>query len=169
MQCDESNDTKGDLKMAMDVRGKNPADPKGVCFRNNIWWWHPLAQYCCEIAPDVTAHCQHWHSNDYDGLNATDSCTLAEALQRELDCGRTAAYAEIRDAELKALPDEPCDVCGGTGKRLAPPDFGAGDEPCRQCNETGRIRPLATGFFFSPTNVEEFVEFLRHCGGFVIA
>jgi hypothetical protein len=29
--------------MGMDVYGKEPKSDKGEYFRNNVWWWRPLA------------------------------------------------------------------------------------------------------------------------------
>jgi hypothetical protein len=154
--------------MGMDVFGKAPDDPKGAYFRNNIWWWHPLAAYCVETAPDLTASCQSWHSNEGDGLDADTSRQLAAALRQRIADGQTAAYAAIREAEHHALPDEPCDICGGTGSRLAPPEVRRGNYPCLGCNGKGRIRPRKTQYPFSVENVEEFATFLEHCNGFAI-
>lgn len=59
--------------MGMDVYGNHPTGKTGEYFRNNVWWWRPLAVYCCQVAPDITAHCEHWQSNDSDGLNTGDA------------------------------------------------------------------------------------------------
>jgi len=55
--------------MGMDVYGNAPTQKEGEYFRNNIWWWHPLADYIELVAPDEAAACEHWHSNDGDGLD----------------------------------------------------------------------------------------------------
>ena len=55
--------------MGMDVYGRNPTTKQGEYFRNNVWWWHPLADYCTSVAPDITAQCNSWHHNDGDGLD----------------------------------------------------------------------------------------------------
>ena len=55
--------------MGMDVYGKQPTADEGKYFRNNAWWWRPLADYCVEVAPAITAACTHWQSNDADGLH----------------------------------------------------------------------------------------------------
>src|SRR6516225_3248133 len=56
---------KGDHVMGFDIIGRNGND-----FRNNGYWWGPLADYCREVAPDITKHCKYWYSNDWDGLSA---------------------------------------------------------------------------------------------------
>ena len=81
--------------MGFDIYGADPGTEEGKYFRNNVWWWRPLADYCLEVAPDVTVACAHWHSNDGDGLNAEGALALADALQIELDAGRTETYARL--------------------------------------------------------------------------
>ena len=39
--------------MGMDVYGKKPKGEKGDYFRNNVWWWRPLWQYCASSAPEL--------------------------------------------------------------------------------------------------------------------
>jgi hypothetical protein len=77
----------------MDVYGSEPADECGEYFRNNVWWWHPLAAYVTETAPDISCRCEDWHSNDGDGLDRDDALALADLLQAEIDSGRTASFA----------------------------------------------------------------------------
>jgi hypothetical protein len=159
--------------MGMDVCGKQPTTEHGEYFCNNVWWWRPLAEYMFEIAPEIAANCRHWHSNDGDGLNGHDSLRLAELLQKEIDSGRTAAYAKCRESELEMAPDERCFLCEGTGTRKPVPECGAGDPtkggiPCNGCAGHGYTRAWATKYHFSVENVREFVTFLRGCGGFEI-
>ena len=97
--------------MGMDVFGKNPQSKAGEYFRNNVWWWYPLADYVHEVAPEIAAQCELWYMNDGDGLNEEDALALADALQAELDSRRCEAYAKTRQAKLEAMPDEPCPVC----------------------------------------------------------
>ena len=174
--------------MGMDIHGKAPSSNQGEYFRNNVWWWRPLADYCCAIAPDVTAACRYWQSNDGDGLNAEASLELARLLRAEKTAGRTAAYATTRDMEHAMLPDKVCSLCTGSGvrndavgvdmsqptRRIEAPEFQPGHPRfgsvgwCNGCNGTGRLRPDETYYPFSVENVEEFVMFLEACGGFEI-
>jgi hypothetical protein len=39
--------------MGMDVYGKDAVSEKGEYFRNNVWYWRPLWNYCIEVAPDL--------------------------------------------------------------------------------------------------------------------
>jgi hypothetical protein len=122
--------------MGVDVHGRS-----GKCFDTNWAWWHQLAAYCKEIAPDIVSRCKHWHTNDGDGLNGADSVALADALQNEIDSGRCAKYAAFIPRHSVGVPYLE--------------------------NNTWRVgkwseRP------FSVTNVQEFADFLRSCGGFAI-
>lgn len=67
--------------MGMDVHGKNPRSKQVEYFRNNVWWWHPLADFCVKVAPEVCSACECWHSNDGDGLDNDGAIALSLSLQ----------------------------------------------------------------------------------------
>jgi hypothetical protein len=159
--------------MGMDVFGKQPRSERGAKFRNNVWWWHPLAKYACKVAPEITSACEYWQSNDGDGLDDGGAIALADALQAEIDSGRADAYAQRYTSEQEMRPNEPCNICEATGIRLPTPVAGAGDLAhggikCNGCNGSGYVRPSDSEYPFSVENVVEFVAFLRDCGGFEI-
>jgi hypothetical protein len=114
------------MNMGMDVKGRNPTSEAGSYFRRNIYGWEELAEYVCEVAPDTASKCPGWYYNDGQGLGAEDSSKLADALQGEIDSGRTA----LRMSVGGIMPEE-------------------------------EVR-------MSVENVQEFVCFLRDCGGFKI-
>jgi hypothetical protein len=101
----------------MDVYGKEPTAEVGKYFRRNAWGWRPLATLCTTLCPKETQGCIHWQSNDGDGLDATGAKALAAALQDKINQGAVKAYIEIRNAELSAMPHEPCRFCEGSGIR----------------------------------------------------
>src|ERR1035441_4207245 len=101
---------KEEQTMGMDVIGTNPRNQTGKYFRNNIWWWHPLWEYCSEVAPDICGRVVYGHSNDGDGLDAEASTALAQLLRNEIESGRTATYAATRESALKKLPDVVCQI-----------------------------------------------------------
>jgi hypothetical protein len=159
----------------MDVYGRKPTGKEGEYFRNNAWWWHPLADYCMEIAPEIAARCKGWHSNDGDGLNGPDSASLADALQEEIRSGRCEANAKTREAEFAALalPNVRCTTCQGTGVRTPSAERGTDDTSasgikCNVCNGSGSVRLWPDAYPFDIENVQAFVNFLRGSGGFVI-
>ncbi len=155
--------------MGMDVYGKAPADEQGEYFRNNIWSWHPLAEYILASAPEaLTEACSPdgWHSNSGDGLDAEQSIALAAWLAQELKLGNVMRYEAEYNAGMKAMPDEVCRTCKGTTVRMNTENNAV--EACRQCDGNGTTRPLATWYTFESENVSEFTGFLMKCGGFEI-
>ena len=164
--------------MGMDIYGKAATTEAGSYFRNNVWWWRPLADYVTGTYPALTEACTYWHSNDGDGLNAERSLALAEAIERDLASGAVAAYAAQYEAALAALPDEECRICHGAGIRTdeigrqhgfdVPRDEATGRGGCNGCQGKGRTPSWETHYPFSEENVREFATFLRECGGFEI-
>jgi hypothetical protein len=177
----------------MDVSGKNPTTEAGAYFRNNVWWWRPLAEYACAIAPAITAKCTYWGSNDGDGLSASGSKRLAVKLREEIASGRCKEYADKYEANRKAMPREHCPLCNGTGIRADQlgidhgqttrviPETTQDDEGetithpragqvgwCNGCDGRGTKAASGSHYPFSVENVEEFCTFLEGCGGFEI-
>lgn len=155
--------------MGMDVYGIAPTSKVGEYFRNSVWEWRPLAAYVLAVAPEsLTCHCTYWQSNDADGLDASDSIALANILQHEIDTGDCLKYKQGYDADIAALPLEDCHCCGGTGLRQPPPVVGPGDRPCNGCDSKGKRTQIEANYPFTVEHVQEFVHFLRDCGGFKI-
>ncbi|MGU2415339.1 hypothetical protein [Burkholderia cenocepacia] len=154
--------------MGMDVIGRSPVSETGRYFRNNIWWWRPLWQYCELVAPDIIPKANLGHSNDGWGLGHRASVALAARLEFAISEGHAAAYEQARQEHLSSLPPEPCDICGATGKRAAPPAVGPGELHCNGCGGAGSRPNFETNYPFSVENVREFAAFLRDCGGFRI-
>ena len=160
--------------MGMDIDGKKPVSETGKHFCNDTWWWHPLADYVRQIAPEIASRCKIRRSSarkDEPNANAKDSKALATILQAEIDSGRTAQSAINHQEWQEAMPDEHCCKCEGTGIFKNVLGFGAGDPnnggiKCNCCEGTGKHRPWATNYQFSVENVQNFVNFLRYSGGF---
>ncbi len=171
--------------MGMDVYGRKPTAEVGKYFRNNVWWWRPLAELCQEMAPDVCKACTHWQSNDGDGLDAVGAVALAEVLERRIADGTIAQYVCEYEQHLAALPDEKCTWCNGSGIRsdalgvrdgqtekviTAPPNHPRLGQKgwCNGCDGRGTVRPFATHYPCSVENVAEFAAFCKASGGFEI-
>jgi len=168
--------------MGMDVHGRKPDSPAGEYFRANVWSWHPIAEYCRLVAPNLIGKIEYLHSNDGDGLGGTDSRKLAALLKEQIESGGTERYLASEQAKLDALPDEKCDMCDGTGIRTDEvgvkngmpdrittlPDGTERKGYCNNCQGKGSLRPWATHYGFDLDHLKEFAEFLEHCGGFSI-
>jgi len=171
--------------MGMDVMGKNATSKKGEYFRNNVWWWRPLWNYCEELHGEIVSQVEYGHSNDGDGLDADDARMLGEALLADIESGVTAEYHEQYRKYLSELPMKDCEYCGATGIRTDAVGVEHGMptqelEPevailvgrthgyCNGCRGEGRVEHFLTNYDFSVDNVREFAEFLLDCGGFEI-
>jgi hypothetical protein len=171
--------------MGMDVIGVNPTTKRGEYFRNNVWWWRKLADYCLENHGDIAEKCEYWHSNDGDGLNADDSVALAERLLDDIANGRVDEYARSYNEWRASLPREDCNFCNGTGirtdrvgcqhgmpERELPVEVQILVERthgyCNGCGGIGTRESFMASYPFSKDNVEEFAHFLAECGGFQI-
>ena len=63
-------------------------------FGRNLSGWCELVDYFHTAAPTICVRCKYWTDDSlHDGLDAAGAVALADALQTELDAGRTAVYA----------------------------------------------------------------------------
>lgn len=167
--------------MGMDVIGRKNPD---AYFRNNVWWWRPLWDYCNTVAPHLCGKV-NGHFNDGDGLDEEDALELAEILKGEIYSDATAKYEARYNARLAALPRHECNLCNGTGIRTdgVGVDMGMPKKElpvevqilvgrthgwCNSCNGEGTTEDWETSYPFSSDNVLEFIDFLDECGGFSI-
>lgn len=146
--------------MGMDVYGLNPKSEKGEYFRNNIWFWRPLWDYCLAKYPDIAGKVKDGHSNVGDGLDQKDAELLAEKLLEDIKSGDVAEYSRIRKQAMELLPLETCTDCGGIGK--------IDEDNCKICDGIGEIPPWISHYGFSEENMKDFQEFLQESGGFEI-
>lgn len=170
--------------MGMDVIGNNPKTERGEYFRNNVWWWRPLWDYCSVVAPTLTAPVLG-HTNDGDGLQEHEAELLSKLLLTEVESGRTAIYEKLYREELAELPLEPCELCNSTGIRGADSPNGIDQSNkelseehqslygrthgwCNGCDGAGEKPSWLINYPFSVDNVKEFALFLADSGGFAI-
>ena len=173
--------------MGMDIYGVNATNEKGEYFRNNVWWWRPLADYILNEHWEIAQNCDpdYWHSNSGGGLNAEQSELLAKAIKQDLADGKVAEYERKYREMLAGLPREYCDLCAGTGirkdavgieygmpTRELEPEIailtGRTHGTCNACSGIGTKENFGMSYPFSAENVAGFAEFLTYCGGFQI-
>jgi hypothetical protein len=171
--------------MGMDVYGTAPKSEAGEYFRNNVWHWRPLWDFCLAAAPDIAGKVKHGHDNSGDGLDAEGAEKLADRLFELLENGEVEEY-EIRYREAVAdLPRHKCDLCEGTGVRrdAVGIKFGMPTKEldaalaavvrrthgwCNACGGEGVVEDIGTSYPFEVENVREFARFLKESGGFSI-
>lgn len=159
--------------MGMDVYGIQPKNKKGEYFRAAIWAWGPIYNimcYACEIYSLCDARTlELMCSNDGAGLDNQEDCNrLADAMSDILNDPRT-----LEEHGLQVSGD-------GTGKETTYSYPIKGDSfvchlPTSRLlsyKEAKKLNyPLDDLISSSHTNrehVEEFIEFLRNCGGFQV-
>jgi hypothetical protein len=147
--------------MGFDLFGVTPTSVQGQRFRNNVWYWRPLADYvvqqCC-IDPNG------WFHNGGHSVSEEQARAIAAMLDRLLSSGQVKAYEADYTERLAKLPDEQCDICVGTGVRSDEIVCGT----CNACRGKGSVPAWARNYPFSEENVREFAEFCRYSGGFTI-
>jgi hypothetical protein len=171
--------------MGMDVYGIAPTDDAGEYFRNNVWWWHPLWDYCLNLHGDICDKVERGHENSGDGLDASDAEALSQRLLDDIKNGVTAEYERSYREHIASLPSHECKWCNGTGIRSDEIGVQVGmptrqlDEDlsvvlgrthgwCNACSGEGKIMAWEANYQFAVSNVEEFANFLLECGGFQI-
>jgi hypothetical protein len=173
--------------MGMDIYGIRPTSKRGEYYRNGRWSWEHLATLVTTLCSKESARCKNWFTNDGDGLIGVGACDLADALQDKINQGAVRSYIKIRNAELKAIPNDSCDLCEGTGvvqrdakdqttKKFPTDAEWSGDKhpPAGQvgwgedCDGRGFNRPEETLYPIKTKDVREFIAFLRDSGGFEI-
>jgi hypothetical protein len=171
--------------MGMDVYGLGPKNETGEYFRNNVWWWKPLADYCLNEHGDIADGCEHWHSNDGDGLDEDGAMALAERLRSDIESGRAAEHERKYNEWRASLPRQACEFCNCTGIRddkvgleMGMPEKELEEEMkiltgrthgwCNACDGAGTVESWGAAYPFSVDNLREFAAFLESCGGFQI-
>ena len=140
------------------MNGLGATSKTGVYFRNNVWWWRPLANYVMEVC-NITNE-DGWHTNSGHKITALDAADIYNKLHTELKKGNTKKYAAAYTKRLEGLPNEPCHVCKGDKTYI--------DTPCHVCNETGEVDHWEKNYPFSVDNVKMFIAFVKESGGFEI-
>jgi DnaJ-class molecular chaperone len=148
--------------MGYDLHGLGAKSSKGEYFRNNVWWWRPLAEF-------VTDRCavsdpQGWFHNGGHEVSEDEARQIAETLKDLIALGEVKDYERRYTEYLQNMPDEECDICHGAGVRNDRIIRGT----CNGCNGKGTMRPFRTNYPFSEENVREFADFCEQSGGFSI-
>ena len=152
--------------MGFDLYGRNAKVDKSEYFRNNVWWWHPLWDYVCDVCEDIlTEEDMHaGHFNEGHEIDEDKARRIAQRLFELIEEGKVQKYSVDYKERLNRLPDEGCEICSGTGKRND--EFVKGQ--CNACKGKGEVRPFQTNYPFDIENVRKFAEFCRDSGGFEI-
>ena len=124
--------------MGYDLIGTKPANKKGIYFRNNIWWWHHLAEFVLNHVELPKKETQYWHSNNGQKVRKASADKIAKFLFAA--CKNTRKYSRWKK-----------DYFVAADKMLAAMKF-----------------PIEGEKYWAWKNVKDFATFCKHSGGFRI-
>jgi hypothetical protein len=141
-------------------------DNPGIYFRNSVWSWRPLWNYVCTICHDILndEDQDNGHGNGGHQIDEKKAIAIAGRIDLFIKNGDAADFAIEREQTLRALEDEECSHCEGTGKR----DDEHVKGQCNGCQGKGSVRPFDTNYPFDLENLEWFGKFCEQSGGFEI-
>ena len=163
------------FKQVQEFEDKNP----GVYFRNNCWWWRPLANFIIEKCDWLTQEQkERLHDNSGFEFSQHEAGTIADTLQKNVDDGTAKAREELNERERKiaaewnkglqkqqdALGEEARKETGN--KNIVPRDYPK--HLYKKWDELSNQQDWKESYPFKEANVKEFICFLRECGGFQV-
>ena len=156
-----------------------PKSKAGNYFRNNVWFWRPLAQYVIEQTKCVDEFdVEGWGYNDNHLVPKETARAIAKQLRYLIKSGHTKKYAmaweiknkqieEANDKVRKELAEFEREVCFKLNKKnLAPNEF-----PKTEHKKWEKIYDkinFDAYYPFSVQNVKDFAKFCEECEGFTI-
>ena len=151
----------------------------GTYFRNNVWWWRPLADYVLRFTKVIPEDQQEsWGYNDCTEISQQDAEMISQQLDHLIKSGHCKAYAdkfekqrikiEKQNAKIEKELEEHCrEVCFKLNKKnLAPNEFPEADK--KKWDSIYEKKNFNGNYPFSVDNVKEFSEFCKNSGGFTI-
>ena len=161
------------------ARAKFETENPGHYFRNNVWWWRPLANYVLQLMGNEFTEDEQrsWHHNDGFEVSEEQARKIADRLEQELKTNRVKtvegfykekmkkASAKNKVLEKKRNELEKI-VWEKTGEKLAPVKY---PEPFKkQWEDIQNQYDWEASYPFSEANVIDFMRFCRESGGFQI-
>tara|TARA_R100000697_G_scaffold43342_1_gene56464 strand:- start:166 stop:759 length:594 start_codon:yes stop_codon:yes gene_type:complete len=171
--------TEEEKKEYFKAREKFEAENPGHYFRNNVWWWRPLANYVLQLMGNEFTEDEQksWHHNDGYEVSEEQARKIADRLEQELKTNRVKTVESFykekmkrASAKNKVLEKKRNElekiVWDKTGQKLAPVKY---PEPFKQQWEDIQNQyDWEASYPFSEENVIEFMRFCRESGGFQI-
>ena len=151
----------------------------GVYFRNNCWWWRPLADF-------MIAHCdwltqeqkKRLHDNSGFKFSEDEALSIADTLQQKVDEGTADARHEanklerkVAEAWNKGLQKKQDELEEQAKKETGNAKIIPRDYPKHIYNKWDALskqRDWNESYPFDKGNIKEFIRFLRECGGFQV-
>ncbi len=134
--------------MAMDVYGRKPSSPAGEYFRANVWSWRPIHVLMIELCSDLLnpKTLSKMALNDGAGPKAQKTCTeMAKRFEQWME-HHTEGYTVESDLRITL-----------EGRFVSAEELAANPD-----------LETTTPYGVSDEHLKEWIEFLRHCGGFQV-
>ena len=154
-------------------------EAEGTYFRNNVWWWRPLADYVINHTGCVDEKDREgWHCNSGHKVSEAEANAIADQLEHLLKTGHTETFAHDYEEERKEMEEHNNkiqkledklmkQVEKETGNpNIAPISYPADRK--KEWDELQAKRKWGASYPFSIENVKEFISFCRCSGGFEI-
>jgi len=149
----------------------------GVYFRNNCWWWRPLANLIIEKCDWLTQEQkERLHDNSGFEFSEYEALEIAKTLRSTLRSGEAKQVEEKNKQERQTASEwnkkiskqhdtlEKEAIKRTGNKKIAPVDYPA--DLKKKWDEISEQRDWKENYPFEIENVKRFVRFLRECGGF---
>ena len=163
------------FKQVQEFEDTNP----GVYFRNNCWWWRPLANFIIEKCDWLTQEQkERLHDNSGFEFSEDEALTIADTLQKQVDDGTAQAREEENKKERKVAEEwnaglqKQQDALGEEAKKetgnknIVPRDYPA--HIYKRWDDLQKQQDWKSSYPFKEANVKRFICFLRECGGFQV-
>ena len=174
-----SQPTREETDKYFKEKSKYQEEVVGDYFRNNVWWWRPLASYVIKYTGciDESDH-EYWSENGGHEVDDETAKQIHNQLQVLIESGHTQKFQDDYEKErLKAekhndkVEKELEKFCKSVEKKLGKTNLAPADFPKADHDEWERIyhkRKWSASYPFSVENVKEFAEFCKFSGGFKI-
>ena len=152
---------------------------KGAYFRNNVWWWRPLAEYVITFTKVINKKDNDkWHCNDCHLVDNSHAEQIANQLDHLIKSGHTLKYEKMYEKKRRKAEkyNEVVEKClesflnlikYQTGdKNIVPLNFDKDDKLI--WDKIWDKKMFNASYPFSVENVKNFADFCRNSGGFTI-
>ena len=134
--------------MGMDVWGRNPTSPQGRYFRANIWSWRPIQALIIELCSDLFDEQTLARLGINVGAGPSESQTCCEMANRFSTWLESHTTGHGVDLGLRVTHE---------GRFVSETELAS--QP--------QLETMSP-YHVSDEHLKEWVEFLRHCGGFEV-
>jgi len=163
------------FKQSQEFEDKNP----GVYFRNNCWWWRPLADFIIEKCDWLTQEQQkHLHDNSGFEFSQHEAGTIADTLEKMVEDGTAKVREEVNKREMavaeewnKGINKQQSELGEQAKKETGNAKIIPRDYPkhiYKKWDDLQKAEDRKASYPFVEANVKEFICFLRECGGFQV-